>query len=323
MENIGKLLKEKRLEMGMSVEDVSKKTRLTQKHIKAIEEGDIKFFHNDLSYLRFFVKSYCEVLHIDFEEIKDDLRESVDDYTTTFTMAAQQTHHEIEKHVANSEKLTSVQSPDAKTVKTRTTKKSTSKVRSLKKTDFSLVSLVAVVGLVAIVIICAFVLYWKNDSGKPETDKNEKQPVANVQKENGENQYPATTEKEKEKEKEKEQDTSKNITVTQTDVTHYTIDNAKEGDELNFEVTFGGSSSAFSVTVDGVVLADPASKAYEYLSTVKAKVVAKKGMRIQLYFGWLNATSMKLNGKNVKIDDSIVNSNSSAILEFTVTEAES
>ncbi len=61
MEEIGKLLKEKRLELGLTIEEVSEKTRLTQKHIKALEEGDISFFHDDLSYLRFFVKSYCEV----------------------------------------------------------------------------------------------------------------------------------------------------------------------------------------------------------------------------------------------------------------------
>lgn len=44
MEKIGNMLKEKRIELGMSVEDISEKTRLTTKHIKALEEGDISFF---------------------------------------------------------------------------------------------------------------------------------------------------------------------------------------------------------------------------------------------------------------------------------------
>ena len=38
MEKIGNMLKEKRIELGMSVEDISEKTRLTTKHIKALEE---------------------------------------------------------------------------------------------------------------------------------------------------------------------------------------------------------------------------------------------------------------------------------------------
>ena len=83
MEKIGNMLKEKRIELGMSVEDISEKTRLTTKHIKALEEGDISFFHEDLSYLRFFVKSYCDAVGIDFEDMKDELRESIDDYTMT------------------------------------------------------------------------------------------------------------------------------------------------------------------------------------------------------------------------------------------------
>ena len=36
MENIGKMLKEKRLELGLSVDDISEKTRLTPKHVKAL-----------------------------------------------------------------------------------------------------------------------------------------------------------------------------------------------------------------------------------------------------------------------------------------------
>lgn len=97
MEEIGRLLKEKRLELGLTIEEVSDQTRLTQKHIKALEEGDISFFHDDLSYLRFFVKSYCDVLGIDFDDIKDELRKDVNDYTMTFTTSTQLNHEEIEK----------------------------------------------------------------------------------------------------------------------------------------------------------------------------------------------------------------------------------
>ena len=57
MEKIGNMLKEKRIELGMSVEDISEKTRLTTKHIKALEEGDISFFHEDLLFTLF-----CEIV---------------------------------------------------------------------------------------------------------------------------------------------------------------------------------------------------------------------------------------------------------------------
>ena len=132
MEEIGRLLKEKRLELGLTIEEVSDQTRLTQKHIKALEEGNISFFHDDLSYLRFFVKSYCDVLGLDFEDIKDELRKDVNDYTMTFTTSAQINHEEIEKNIAKSEKLSKVSTAN---VKTR-------QKRRFRKPDMSLVSLI-------------------------------------------------------------------------------------------------------------------------------------------------------------------------------------
>ena len=148
MEEIGRLLKEKRLELGLTIEEVSDQTRLTQKHIKALEEGNISFFHDDLSYLRFFVKSYCDVLGLDFE---DKLRKDVNDYTMTFTTSAQINHEEIEKNIAKSEKLSKVSTAN---VKTR-------QKRRFRKPDMSLVSLIAIVAVVAIVIMFAFVVFLK------------------------------------------------------------------------------------------------------------------------------------------------------------------
>lgn len=316
MEKIGKQLKEKRLELGMTVEDISVKTRLTQKHIKALEEGNMGFFHDDLSYLRFFVKSYCDAVDIDFEDIKDELRESVNDYTQTLTMSAMHDHEVIEKNIANSEKLSKVKSADDKPGKVRKHSKPHVDKRKLKRVDFSLVSLIAVVGVVAIVLICALVIFIQSSSNETDKKKNE-QPIAEKQESEGNNSYPAG-----DKKKEPVKEEKKEIEVTKNSVTQYTIDNAKEGDDLNFEIYFGGSRSGFSVTVDGVVLNDPPANIYEYQSTAKANIKAKKDMKILIYVGWMNNTSVKVNGKNIKVDDSIMTSNSSQTLEFTVTGEE-
>lgn len=304
MEEIGRLLKEKRLELGMTIEEVSDQTRLTQKHIKAMEEGDINFFHDDLSYLRFFVKSYCDVLGLDFDDFKDDLHKSIDAYKNSFTKTTQLTHEEIEKNVAKSERLSEVQ----KSKKKQKTK------RRLHKPDMSLVSLIAVVAVVAIVIMFAFVVFLKSDVGKEEVVKTP-QPVAPEQTESGENKYPSSEEKEQEEEKEEE---TKEISISKTDATHYTIENMKDGDELTFEVTFAGSSAGFSASVDGEVLDEPKAQVYEYNSTAKGNVKVKKGMKLELYVGYMYDTQLKINGKNVKLDDSIVKSSGAITLEFTI-----
>ena len=57
---------------------------------------------------------------------------------------------------------------------------------------------------------------------------------------------------------------------------------------------------------------------YEYKSSAKGTVKAKKGMKLELYVGYMYNTQLKINDKNVKLDDSIVNSSGAITLEFTV-----
>lgn len=45
---------------------------------------------------------------------------------------------------------------------------------------------------------------------------------------------------------------------------------------------------------------------------------AKKGMKLELYVGYMYNTQLKINDKNVKLDDSIVNSSGAITLEFTI-----
>lgn len=309
MENIGKLLKEKRLERGFTIEQISEKTRLTTKHIKALEEGEISFFKDDLSYLRFFVKSYCEAVGIDFEDIKDELRKNVDDYTMTFTNTMVKQHEEMEKHISETElsKVATAGSSKPKFDKIKRKAKG-------RKPDFSLVSLVAVVAIVAIVLMLAFVIYLNSDK-KPGSDPVTP-PIAGTQEGNGENKYPTSDEEDKEQEEAPKQE----LSITKNDVTHYTITGYKEGDELTVATQFVGSNSAYSVTVDGVVLQDPKAQVYNAPNTATAKITAKKGSKVQLYFGYLINANIKINDKTVKVDDSIANAGGSRTLEFTFGE---
>lgn len=314
MENIGKMLKEKRIERGLTIEQISEKTRLTTKHIKALEEGDISFFKDDLSYLRFFVKSYCEAVGIDFEEIKDELRSSVDDYTMTFTNTMARQHEEMEKHIAETELSKVVKTTNVKS-KPKFDKLKTNKKKSKlmnRKPDFSLVSLIAVVSVVAIMLMFAFIVYLNSD--KKESTNANTPPTAPVQDGSGENKYPTTDEETKEEE------TKKELTITKNDTTHYTITGYKEGDELQLATQFVGSNSSYSITVDGVVLQDPKPQVYYAPNTATAKITAKKGSKVQVYFGFLINANIKINDKTVKIDDTIANAGGSATLEFTFGE---
>ena len=176
-----------------------------------------------------------------------------------------------------------------------------------------MVSLIAVVGVVAIVLMLAFVFYLnssKNDDGGDTTTP----PVAQKQEGEGNNTYPADDEKKEEPEEKKE------IVITKNDVTNYTITDYTEGEEFTFATQFIGSNSAYSVTVDGQVLSDPEGKIYyggKDSAPVNAKVKAKKGTKVELYFGYIYDINIKVNDKSVKMDDSIATSGGSYTLVFT------
>lgn len=303
MENIGKELKEKRIEQGMSVEDISVKTRLTPKHIKALEEGDISFFRDDLSYLRFFVKSYCDAVHVDFEDYKNEISASINDYTMTSVIHAQKSHQEMERNIAKSDKLSRVESSGT----------SKRKRRSLRKPDFSLVSLIAIIGVVVVVILFAFVMYLRSDASKP-SGENGKIPVAPEQEGVGSNKVPG---EEKPNEEEKEEPVKKEMSITRKDATHFILMNLNDGDEIKVDTKFIGSNSAYSVTVDGQV---KDSKVYTAGNTATTVFEAKKGMKFQVYIGFLLKTEVRINDKVVNLDE-MQSSGVSYTLEFTVGDS--
>lgn len=285
MEEIGKLLKEKREALGLSIEDVSEKTRLTPKHIKALEQGELSFFREDLSYLRYFVKSYCDVVGLDFDEIKDKLRQDIHDYTTSFVTNTELSHQEMERNIANSEKLSNIKSK-----------------KKVKKPDFSIVSLIAIITVVVVVILCAFLLYLR--SSKNEKPVSGNRPIAPVQDEQGENE--AIIDKKPSDDQTKEEEKKELEIIQGEDVKHFTLNNLKEGDKLTITTKFNGSSSGYSVTVlDGSKNEVFNDKIYQYQETANTEITVKKGMKFNVYVGCMVQTEIKINDKVVKVDNSV------------------
>lgn len=304
MDKIGSLLKQKRLEMGFTIEEISEKTRLTIKHIKAIEEGDISYFKDDLSYLRFFLKSYCDVLGMDFEDIKDELRNSIDDYTMSFTQEAVMQHEAIERGIKeNSAKM---QKHENSAKKKKQTKPKRAKQR--RRVDVSLLSFLAIVIVVVIGLIFAVVMLIQNNKGDDESLIDNKPPVAEVPSNGGED---APKEEEKPKEEVKE------MVITAVSDTEYTIENLKEGDDIDIEITMG-SNSGFRALVDGKQLSDPANQIYSYKTVLHVREKAVKDKKIQLAFGFMQNNTIKVNGKDVELPGSVTGKAGSVTIEFTV-----
>lgn len=306
MDNIGSLLKQKRLEMGLTIEDVSEKTRLTIKHIKAIEEGDISYFKDDLSYLRFFLKSYCDVLGLDFESIKGDLQDSIDDYTTSFTRDAIVQHEQIEKGIQ--ETTEKIKQPK----KSKPKKQKPKKAKRRRKIDMSLLSLLAIVVVILIGLIFAFVM-WFQGSQNSEDDVNANKPPIPVVT-NTQDPEPTIPEPQPEPEK-KEMIITKASEDSSTAV--YTIENLTAEDDIEIEINLG-SSSSFRALVDTKELSDPARGTYAYKTVLRVREKAVANKKIQLAFGFMQNNAIKVNGKDLEIPAALLNKQGSAIIELNV-----
>ncbi len=87
MQELGDLLREARLEKGMTLEDVENITKIRKRYLEAIEEGDFKVLPGTF-YVRAFIKSYAETVGLDAEQVMRLYRNVVPDPDS-------QTHNEI------------------------------------------------------------------------------------------------------------------------------------------------------------------------------------------------------------------------------------
>lgn len=311
MEKIANRLKEQREKMNLSIEDVSKKTRLTIKHIKALESGDLAFFNDDLAYLRFFIKSYCNAVDLDFEEIKDELRQTIDDYTTSSIKNNEVKKDEIKKSIAKHKPLTKVGNVEDN---------HNTFVDKGSKIDGSKITMIVAAIAIVVVVVLSISMLVKNVGNKEVVNNNEQTqdeiplaPVDQDKNQQEENQQEEVVQKEEKKEME----------IVKDDISDYTINYLTEGDVLVIESTFNGANTGYSVTVDGKDVMQ--NQVYKIGETSKSEVKVKKGTKISLWYGCMVEVNIKVNGKVVKTDDSINPSVwpgacPTAILTFTIGE---
>ena len=68
MDSLGKFLKETRINLDISLGQIAKDTNIAKKYLEAIENEEYSIFPGD-TYLKGFLRSYCEYLKLDPNEI--------------------------------------------------------------------------------------------------------------------------------------------------------------------------------------------------------------------------------------------------------------
>lgn len=84
------ILKQRRLDLNLSIQDIAVQTRLRPEYIRAIEEHNLDIFSDDFSYVRYFVHGYCDAIGVNWDYIKDAVDADVMAYAAARDQALEQ-----------------------------------------------------------------------------------------------------------------------------------------------------------------------------------------------------------------------------------------
>ena len=282
MKQIGEFLKEKRLEKGYTIDQIVNKTRMPATRIKALEEGDISLFKDDLTYLQFFVQSYCKALDIDYNEIKNQLNDSVNGYTTTFQAEQLKAISESEQHIR-----------EKSNKRIEEYKKINKSKKVNRKIDFSLISFIIVIVILLGCILFVGGNYIKDKLNQPEP------PIA------GEPNNPVYDPEDKPQiDQPKDPVVVKEIEVVpvEGDVTKFDVLNATEKFVVKIQFV---PSSHFELLYDGELQSKPQRKIYDAGTVLEIEVDPTTVNEITLNFGYFWKMKVSVDGKEITFDDSI------------------
>ena len=294
MKEIGEFLKQKRLEKGITIDQVAEKTRMPAARIKAIEEGNLDAFKDDLSYLQFFIQSYCNAIGIDYHEVKQQLSDSINSYTMSFQADQLRAQNESEKNIR-----------EKSTQRVNEYKKRNPAKKVERKIDFSLISFVAVIALIVICLVTVGGYYLSRQlfSGNDE-------PIADVTPPEDTNDDKPQIDQPEEPVEVKEIEV-----IPGEQVGDYVIENAEEKFTLRIEFA---SNSWFRAILDGTELTTPEARVYDAGTKLEMELDPVNNRELNLRFGYFAGMKLYVDDKEVEIDESIANITGVQEINFTI-----
>ena len=282
MEKIGNSLREKRLERGLSLEQMNEKTKLSIAQLEAIEKGDIAFFRDDLSYLSYFVRYYANALDMNYDDLRSELDHTISEYTTSISLSQIKRQESLSTNIKSKSKHTTqykstVVKPKKKVVDLRT---------------FGLIALALLIIASLGFVLIKYIPAWLNQDpierpsivlpgGEDESDEDETETQEPEEK-------PAT------------------IEVIAIDPNNYEIKGLKVDDVAELKVVFNEPSWT-QFKLDNVKLTEPKEATYQPGSEAIIKTVVKDQQVVSIHFGRLQGNALEINGTPIVLDEAVQN----------------
>ena len=98
------ILKERRTNLKLSIQDVSNQTRLVPQYIQAIEEHNLDVFSDDFSFVRYFVHAYCDAIGVNWQAIADEVDMDINEVAHQKDMALTMAQRRMVQQMASVQK---------------------------------------------------------------------------------------------------------------------------------------------------------------------------------------------------------------------------
>jgi transcriptional regulator with XRE-family HTH domain len=287
MKNVGLRLREQREEVGFTLEEMSAKTKITTPQLRALEEGNLDFFKEDISYVPYFVRFYAQALYLDYETLRVEVDNAIKDlqHTQKLKIVAQnkKTKENIDNRIKDKNLLKNI---------------SVLRPAGKRKIDYSLLSLLVFIILLLIMLVGIFFLYVY--------------PMINESRSNNQNNTIIGLPKDPNDVEDKPNEDDPNIpfvstiAITKINAREYDITGYAENEEVLITVTFV-RDVWMKVYIDGVATDNPKSKIYKKDEVMEIRLLAKDDLNVMLHFGNLKDNIVIVNDEEVVWDDSVAN----------------
>ena len=287
MEKTGQILKQQREELGFSIEDMSRKTKISTLQLKELENGNVDFFHDDITYLPFMIKRYAQALYLNYDEFREDIENLVGNYHHTVKIKKIKENEAIERAVV--EKTNPKTNPKGK-IKVK---------KQSKKPEFSQLSLIFVILVIVSSLLFVFVTVVLPMINQGETP-DQQDPIINLPT------NPNDDPDEPNDDPVDEEPIESIISVSPLSATEYAIVDFYDDEEVKVSVNFN-TQTWVRVYIDDESTDNPQSRIYQPNESIDIITTAKDAHKVSFHVGVVRSNEFTVNDEVVTLDSSIAN----------------
>lgn len=301
MEEIGQFLKENRINQNLTITDISNITKMNINIIRNIEEGNVAYFSNDFTYLKYYIKAYSDAVNVDFKSLEETLNKEMLEYTQSVETIKEEKINKLNQNI--NQKKSKMSSPLHKSQK---------KIGA-GSIDWTLISLISIV-----ILIAGFLIYsvYINFSDKTPTEDNTPPVVEEGPKDEEDNKG-----EEDNKDDEQEEEIIAPVEINKEDPNTYLISNWQNQEEFSIKTKFAANTWLQIQVNDQVINVPETDASSKTFSSGEELVISDKytvngeekqfkaNDVINIRYGIMRGNEFFINNEEYALDEEIANAN--------------